>query len=127
MTTRRPELLATDLYRKQHPGTLDRICNGCGPDSWHVDLIPDSIFGVSVSAACDIHDFDYWVGGDATDRWHADLRLLGNMRLLINAAHSHWWQWPLTAIRLRLCHRYFQAVRRFGIKHFMGDDDAKDF
>ena len=38
-------------------------------------IIPDSIFNISIAIECEMHDVDYSVGGDKSDRLIADKNL----------------------------------------------------
>jgi hypothetical protein len=43
------------------------VCNGCGAKGGFINP-PEFRFG----ASCDHHDFNYWIGGDDSDRLRAD-------------------------------------------------------
>lgn len=92
----------TEIQRKD-------ICNGCGAKGG-VDYVPDTMYGLSVKEACDIHDFCYHIG---MDRWEADIMFYSNMRKLINRG-SRWLRW----LRNRRAYTYFKAVRIFGKKAY---------
>jgi hypothetical protein len=67
------------------PAQLADICNGCGPESMKVKLIPDSILGVNFRPACDAHDACYHFGQDEWDKRIADRLFLGNLLVAIDA------------------------------------------
>ncbi len=107
--------LAPPEYFTLSPGTKARICNGCGPDGWRFDLVPDELLGVDISEPCNIHDYEYWLGND---RVMADVRLLAN--ILTACIEQHPGRLPLL---IPLANVYFLAVREAGARHF-GRPDA---
>jgi len=87
------------------------ICNGCGArDGFN---IPNSLLGVSVSEACNVHDFMYDEGKTSEDRKFADEMFLQNMRELVSVG-----DWFLIRERRLLVLVYYWAVRLFGCKAF---------
>ena len=84
----------------------------CGPGRGVLELlVPETIYGVSVSAACSIHDFMYAVGVTDTDKADADEVFLNNMIRIIEAHRGLWlFQW----LRLRRALIYYEAVKHFG-------------
>ena len=105
------ELYAPEIYMTLSPEDRARIVNGCGPGGWKVDLVPDTIYGLDVSAACDIHDFMYTVGTDLQDKEEADRVLLNNILRLIEAGSGCWLMRRLRRNRARI---YYEAVEHFG-------------
>jgi len=93
--------------------TARTVNNGCGTAGWKGALIPDSIYLVSIKAACLIHDFDYYWGTTAKDKKNADYRFLVNMKALIKHESRPWSKWLNTNRRLR-AHIYYESVRKFG-------------
>lgn len=63
--------------------TLGMIINSCGSKGIGDKIVPDSILGVCITPACQIHDFDYFVGQTFEDKKNADRRFLENMRKII--------------------------------------------
>lgn len=86
------------------PSARALICNGAGPKGlgW---LIPDLWF----KAAADRHDFDYWQGGNLSDKVRADVRFWGNS--LLGLLELRWYQMPAGLV---LAHIYFLAVSLLG-------------
>lgn len=86
------------------------LSNGCGPKSKFIP-VPDFIF----TASCDIHDINYIIGGDKTDRKKADKGFYKYMKqdiknskkCLIKQYYYHCWAYI-----------YYLAVRMFGGKFF---------
>lgn len=77
------QLFAPDSYWKLTLSEREGATNGCGA----LGLVPDSIFGVDVREACNIHDWMYSQGETLEDKEEADRVLLNNMLRLIEA-HS---------------------------------------
>lgn len=92
-----------------------QICNGCGPKGWKGELVPDQLLGVSIAEACNIHDFQFHVGGDELDRKYADDVFKTNMYALINRAAG-----PRHKLYARkvMAWWYWWTVRRLGKPHF---------
>lgn len=115
------ELFAPPGYWRLTPEQKAEVCNGCGSRStWWV---PDTIWGLCVTPACNIHDYMYAVGETAQDKEDADTAFLNNMLRLIQAQAS----WPLLA-RLR-AHRarvYYRAVRDLGGPFYWDSKNAPD-
>jgi hypothetical protein len=83
--------------------------NGCGTEStW---WIPDTLWGLCVTEACNIHDFMYAMGVDEADREQADRVFLNNlMRVIVSKTKNNFLKW----LRMRRAEKYYRAVRLFG-------------
>jgi hypothetical protein len=86
-----------------------KICNGCGTKGLCGYLIPDTIWGLKITAACDIHDFMYAVGKTLKDKEEADRVFFNNMLRLIDKG-SPWLKW----LRRRRAKTYYDAVCLLG-------------
>lgn len=111
------KLFAPPEYWKVDKDTRDSW--GCGPGGWGDLLVPDSILGLDVKPACQIHDYYYrhWHDSSEDARFMADRVFKFNMlRILANEyADRELSKWnPFFLLRRRLIHRYYQAVRRYG-------------
>jgi len=94
---------------------IHAIANGCGPQGWKVDLVPDSILGCRINEACDLHDVGYEVGETIEDKDSADRTMLNNAIRLIRARTTTWLAKKLLLKRrLDLAWAYYEAVHRFG-------------
>jgi hypothetical protein len=104
------KLYAPPLYWSLSPEGKADICNGCGTKglTW---LIPDTMYGLDISEACNIHDFMYVTGIDEEDRTEAD-RVFKNNLLRIIEAKTKWA--IIKILRRRRAVTYYQAVRMFG-------------
>lgn len=80
---------------------------------WKWDFVPDTVWGLSVRPACDIHD---WMWAHATDIAGMDAgnRVFLNNMLRIVEARGGW----LRRFRRRRCYAYYLAVAKFGSHHF---------
>lgn len=90
----------------------DAQMNGCGPSSWKLKL--NTIWGLDVSPACNVHDVEYAFGNN---RSSADARFFANLCLLI--AQGSRWLFPLRMLR---AFAMFTAVREGGAKHYLGEN-----
>ena len=97
-------------YEDLTPSEKTWMCNGCGPKLNIPDLVPDWIF----TSACNVHDFDYWAGKSAADRYNADRRFRANMLVLATKQDS----WAARQWYSFLAWRYYAGVRVFGAKAF---------
>jgi hypothetical protein len=117
-------LVAPATYWTASRARKAAICNGCGAKHGISRyFIPNSLWGLSVRPACDIHDWMYFQGISPADREYADLTFLRNLLSLVEQGHG-----PL-AKALRLPRRlralsYYGAVRDFGAAAFRTDKGA---
>ena len=106
------ELFRSPGYDLLTPEDRQMLLNGCGPKGAVVDLVPDSILGVSIREACNIHDYDYSQGKTWKDKKYADKRFLQNMGIIISAKENQW-KWT-RKLRMAIARKYYEAVRDFG-------------
>ena len=83
--------------------------NGCGPGGWRVDLIPDHLGDVDISAPCNQHDYLYFLGGSEEDRLRADVLLYTNIAasVLLNDGY-------LVPLQMAAAAVFYRAVRNGG-------------
>lgn len=94
------------------PAEVRRIVtNGCGPGGWLRELVPDTMYGLDVTPACNIHDWMYAAGQSLQEKDEADRVFLNNLLRLIDATGGLWW---LKRLRRRRARSYYQAVVWFG-------------
>ena len=103
--------------------TLLTICNGCGPAGAKVDLVPDTIQGLTIKIECHGHDYDYAVGKTEADRVYADNRLWRNMKKRILTAEGIINK-TLIPSRLAQARLVYRAVRVGGEKPFWANKEA---
>jgi hypothetical protein len=90
-----------ELSKEEH----SVICNGGGPKGWGW-LVPDTMWGLSMTKAFDVHDFDYFA---KTPKATADDRMYRNIQSII-ACKGGW----LRHLRYARAWTYFTAVSRLG-------------
>lgn len=117
------KLYAPESYVTASPEVRKQVINGCGPGGWKVDLIPDSLYGLDISEACNIHDWMYTAGATLKDKAEADRVFLNNMIRLINSKGSIW---IIKRLRLRAAKAYYEAVDHFGGPAFWEGKNAPE-
>lgn len=50
---------AIELRKIENLQEFRRITNGCGASGWKVDIVPDTIYGLSIRYECNNHDIDW--------------------------------------------------------------------
>lgn len=102
-------LLAIPSYIQATPEERSKVCNGCGTAGWKGKLVPETMWGLDISEACQIHDWDYKYGKTEADKEAADLRLMANLIRIIN--HRGGFLAPLRRYRATT---YYNAVAEAG-------------
>ncbi len=87
------------------------ICNGCGTKGIVGWIVPDSILGVDITMACDIHDYMYNAGEIKADKFVADDVFLNNMLRLIDA---HGGCATMQKMRCKIARKYYLVVKEYG-------------
>lgn len=98
------------------------VANGCGPGSWKLDLIPDSLLSVDFTDSCDIHDVEFWRAAELRpgSPEHTHAFHVANARLAVNMAIDCLEQHPERMRHfLPLVCGYVEAVS-LGGRHFFG-------
>ena len=106
-------LYAPDGFADLLPSERSSICNGIGASSGLSRLVPDTIWGIYVGIAGDIHDYSYWLGGTDEDRDTADAVFYHNLLVLI-ITHGG----LLAPLRRWRARKYYLALRVGGKAHF---------
>jgi hypothetical protein len=89
--------------------------NGCGPQGWKIDVVPDKILGCYIGEACRIHDVQYEDGETIEDKDSADRTFLNNLIRLIRARTTNWFAKKLLLpFRLKAAYGYYLFVAKFG-------------
>lgn len=102
------------------------ICNQCGPKGPFSDIIPNTVWGLSIGKACDIHDYMYYSAEPKIEaKEEADRVFLNNMIRLIKEDTKPWFyifgikiRNPLYSMRINRAYIYYEAVKRFGGSSF---------
>lgn len=103
------ELYAPNSYWELSDSARAEIVNGCGTRGIIGLLVPDTILGLSIKAACNIHDYMYHVGLTIDDKKEADRVFLNNMLRLIDGG------WRIFKIpRIHRARIYYDAVKYCG-------------
>jgi hypothetical protein len=107
----RDGLLAPTSYWEASPEVLARNTNGAGTSGWNGLLVPDTVWGLNINAAANIHDFEYCIGETIEHKQQADFRFQQNMISLIRrAATRSWIGWILKFPREYRAFTYYLAV-----------------
>tara|TARA_R110000824_G_scaffold86938_3_gene214691 strand:- start:650 stop:1039 length:390 start_codon:yes stop_codon:yes gene_type:complete len=108
-------LTAYSSYWDASQEKRDRNCNGAGTAGWRGALVPDTIYGLNINAAANIHDWDYAVGESLAHKKSADFRFQKNMISIIRrAARRSWVSWFLKIPREYRAFGYYLAVSETG-------------
>ncbi len=105
-------LYAPESYIAEGDGP-HRGCNGCGPAGVFGWLVPDTVWFLSISEACNIHDRMYEEGETAEDKAIADRVFLNNIQRVDRA--KGWW---FLKLRMKRVHTYYCFVRDHGGSYF---------
>lgn len=97
------------------------VSGRCGPGKGFVEkLIPEKLWGLSVTKACEIHDFMYEFGEKTKEyKRAADNVFLSNMLTLVDRNTK--WGW-LKWLRKRAAFGYYQKVCSFGDPWFFKEN-----
>jgi hypothetical protein len=95
------------------------VVNGCGNDKWK-SFVPDSLFGIKIKLACDIHDWMYFFSDvKETEREKADRIFHENLRRIVKAK-GKWYNRHLAYLLVEV---YYIAVKRLGSEAFWENKD----
>jgi len=90
--------------------TMEQIyarTNGCGREGLEGRLIPDTIWGLDISPACNVHDIMYQMADTREEENYADAIFGANLISLIQQKTTFA---PLKWLRLRRAYKYVDAV-----------------
>jgi hypothetical protein len=104
VTHRFAGLICPSPYLEMPRSEVAKIANGCGAASARFDLVPNTMWGLDISPACDCHDLDYHFKRVPRDM--ADAIFLANLVILISRASK----WLLIPRLVRAC-SYYLGVR----------------
>ena len=112
------KLIAPSEYFKLSIDQKELICNGCGTAGWKGNLVPDTMWFLRVTEACQIHDYMYFMGLTRKDKEDADETFLHNLNMIIR--HCPWYLLPVVnPLRRVRANTYFLAVKHFGESAFL--------
>ena len=109
------KLNAPESYWDLDNDEKKRICNGCGAAGAMFDYVPDKIWFLPISEACNIHDFMYHVGETVSDKKEADDIFFENISIIIKTCTK---TRLLKLLRLRMAYTYYLAVQMYGNEAF---------
>ena len=106
------------------PGYLDlspedkaRIVNGAGAANGI--KVPNTFYGLNCIEVFNIHDYEYYMGENDTDKRDADRHMMSNAIILIN--NKGGW---FTYLRWFRALNYYAAVAKFGKKAFYAGKES---
>ena len=114
-------LFAPSTFWHASPELRAEVCNGCGTAGWKGWLVPDTVWGLTITPACQIHDWMYDEGTTIAHKDAADRAFLNNMLRLVNV-RGGW----LKRLRSWRCHTYYVSVSKFGGPAFWNGKNATD-
>ena len=106
------KLYAPKSYWEANEAQRNEICNGCGAKDGI--KVPDTIYGVCIRKACDIHDWMYQHGTTLADKMFADAMFRMNMATIIDN-NSNFIMGPIRNMRAS---KYYVAVVEWGDEAF---------
>lgn len=126
MMRHRNGICAPDTFWNATPTLRAQICNGAGPAGvgfvgWLVAfLIPDTLWGLCITPAANVHDWMYWEGLDSADKKDADRIFLLNMIALIEEQTTRLFVvgFVLRELRRFRALLYYMMVVEFGAKAY---------
>ena len=114
MTITSRGLLCPEEYLTATVIQIAELTNGCGPKGW-LDMVPDTIYGMNIADACNIHDWMYEFGETEMDRQFSDNTFQANIEHLIALRGGNKFIMWLRGIR---ANTYYKMVRKFGADAF---------
>lgn len=115
-------LFALKSYSQASEYKRGAVCNGCGAANSKFNFVPNTMYGLNINAACNVHDWSYHKGETWQDKFSADLVFLCNL-LIIITRHGGWLRWP----RYKRALKYWMAVHEKGASaYWVGKMIPKD-
>lgn len=114
------KLYAPKTYWEASNRERQEICNGCGAKNGI--KVPDTMWGLDVSHACNTHDWMFYEGKTLADFYFANAVFIMNLALIIMNAN----RW-LAILRLARATKYFIAVQELGSSaYWVGKKENKE-
>ena len=110
------KLYAPSSYWEASAQERAKICNGCGAKKG-LD-VPDTFYGLSITSACNIHDWMYQHGETLADKLFADAIFRLNLTILIDEANYNFATTILKPLRHGRASTYYNAVVLWGEEAF---------
>jgi len=115
------KLYAPINYYKATPEQLSKVCNGCGAKNGI--KVPNTMWGLDISEACNRHDWMYSEGRSLADFYFANAVFIMNLAIIITTQGSKW----LAPFRLARATKYFMAVQELGQDAFWVDRQRNSY
>lgn len=112
---------AVELRLPENAEEFKRITNGCGASGWKVDIIPDTIYGLSIRYECNDHDIDWHFAESWEEALAANLLMKKAVYYKIKSA-SFWlrglryirFNWYWLGISGSIAKAHFQSIKPEG-------------
>lgn len=104
-------ILAPDSYWRASKEEIRQRSNGCGPPTFLSVFVSNSIWGVDVSKACEIHDYQYSKKMSSSKRKFADYIFKENLFKIIDNDGGGDIE---KLLKKGIANIYYYAVRLFG-------------
>jgi len=99
-------------YLELSPDEKAKICNGCGASGAKFDFVPDTVWWLSITEACDRHDYMYFVAKPKLEeKAKADQAFRYNMLVIVENQSGNFFTRWLRRIGIQ---KYYLAVKHFG-------------
>ena len=118
----RARIFAPKSYWRATEEEREAVCNGCGTKGIG-SVIPEYLWGVCVTQACQIHDWMYHLGDTIEDKRAADRVFLNNMLRLIKRADKFF---LVQRLQRRSAFGFYLAVRDFGGPAYWAGKNSDD-
>ena len=105
------KLYAPLSYWNATQNELKESCNGCGAKDGI--KVPNTMYGLCIKKACEIHDWMYKYGKTQADKLFADAMFRLNMTLIIDSEDG-FGSGVLNPFRQFLAGKYYLAVAEWG-------------
>ncbi len=113
-------LYAPKTYWEATKEERKAVCNGCGAKGGI--NVPDTMYGLSITQSCNIHDWMFKEGVTYADMMFANAMFLLNLTIEIIAGSN----WATKPMRLMRATKYFLAVIQFGSDAYWVDKEPND-
>lgn len=109
--------------RREDFDTFLEHTNGCGAgDAW-IDFVPDTVYGLSITPICNLHDDAFVFCEPTEDAFHVvNKEFYENMRAWIKAKSSLRWRWR--RLRYARAYVYYKLVEWRGFSSFCACKEA---
>ena len=114
------KLYAPLSYWTATQNELKESCNGCGAKDGI--KVPNTMYGLCIKKACEIHDWMYKVGTTLADKLFADAIFRLNLSIIIDAGSNFF----TALLRHGRASTYYTAVIEWGESAFWVDKKRND-